>query len=588
MKKFVKGILCAAMIISLAACSTNNVEEEKPVLSFTAGTYTATAKGMKGDVTVEVEVSENEILSAKVTSQQETYGIGYGLETTPVEAIPAKVVETQGLGIDNITGATITTYAVKTAITDCLTQAGGDITLLESITENVAVLPTEYETEVVIIGAGAAGLSAGITALDEGAKVLVLEKQDITGGATARSGGKVMAAGTDIQKAAGIEDNAQMMFDYLKEIGGDYLNDEMVKEFCDNSLENYNWLADLGVKFQDVEPIHSSLPTWRVHNTLTGGGMTNGIGGQITVPLENQYTKNGGSIEYGVTVDSIVMNEAGEAVGVTGTRADGSKVTVNAKSVIIATGGYAQNREMMAMYDEHSGGYYTSVPTGNVGDGITMAEAVGADIYLNPNVQTVYTSFTCGVGINEEAGLIVTNKGERVVNEYTYQYHVAQAIQDAKSTTAYYIATSNDPNGTVQYGMMLDSTPRASSIEELAGLINMDPAVLSATVTRYNELCAKGVDEDFGKPADKMIPVQGETYYAILMNPAVTVTYSGIVTDSEAHVLDEEGNVIKGLYAAGETAFPGLFGTEYPGCGAAIGYAVYFGRAAGENAANGQ
>lgn len=587
MKKFVNGILCAAMVLSLAACA-NKSTEETPSLSFTAGTYTASAKGMKGDVTVEVEVSENAIVSVSVTDQHETYGIGYGLETTPVEAIPTKIVETQGLGVDTITGATITTNAILTAVTDCLTQAGGDIEQLENIHEKVVALPTEYSTDVVVVGAGAAGLSAGIEALGAGANVLILEKQDISGGATARSGGKVMAAGTDIQKAAGIEDTPELMFDYLKSVGGDYIDDDKLMEFCENSLENYNWLSDLGVKFQDVEPIHSSIPTWRVHNTEGGGGMTNGIGGQITVPLENQYTKNGGTIEYGITVDSIIMNDAGEAVGVTGTRKDGSKVTVNAKSVILATGGYAQNREMMAMYDDNSSGYSTSVPKGNVGDGITMAEEVGADIYINPGVQTVYVSYTCGVGINEEAGLIVTNKGERVVNEYTYQYHVAQAIQDAHSSTAYYIATANDPNMTVQYGMSLDSTVKASSIEELAGLIGMDAETLSNTVNRYNELCAKGVDEDFGKPADKMIPVEGDMYFAILLNPAVTVTYSGIVTDNEAHVLNENGDIIKGLYAAGETAFPGLFGTEYPGCGTAIGYSVYFGRAAGVNAANGQ
>ncbi len=122
-------------------------------------------------------------------------------------------------------------------------------------------------------------------------------------------------------------------------------------------------------------------------------------------------------------------------------------------------------------------------------------------------------------------------------------------MRKENSSLGYYIATSNDPTPTVQYGMSLESTVSADSIEELAKLIEVDPATLQATVDRYNELCEKGVDEDFGKPADKMYP-------------------------------------IKGLYAAGETAFEGLFGTEYPGCGVAISAGSYYGRVAGENAAN--
>lgn len=124
----------------------------------------------------------------------------------------------------------------------------------------------------------------------------------------------------------------------------------------------------------------------------------------------------------------------------------------------------------------------------------------------------------------------------------------------------------------------------ANSIEELAALIEIDPATLKATVDRYNELCAAGKDEDFGKSATKMIPLTGPTYAAIKLNPAVTVTYGGLVTDTASRVLNAEGSPISGLYAAGEVAFSGLFGTEYPCCGMAIGSAIYYGRIAGQEA----
>ena len=162
---------------------------------------------------------------------------------------------------------------------------------------------------------------------------------------------------------------------------------------------------------------------------------------------------------------------------------------------------------------------------------------------------------------------------------------MAEALAQAKSPKGYYIATDNDPNPTVQYGLTLDSTVKAASVEELAQELSMDPAVLKATVDRYNELCAKGEDEDFGKPAEYMIPLEGDTYYAIAMNPGSSVTFGGLGINENSQVLDTQDQPIKGLYAAGEVAFTGLFGTEYPCCGMAIGSAVYFGRVAGANAA---
>ena len=587
MKRALCLLLTSLVVVSTTACSTNTTTN-KSTNKYTPGVYTATTNGMHGsEMVVDVTFDETSITDVKVVSHGETYGIGYGMDTTPIETIPSKIVETQSLDLDTVTGATLTTTFLINAVKDAVTQAGGTVENLATKTEATKGEDQSYDVDVVVVGGGVAGISAAIEAAANGADVLILEKQSIVGGATTRSGGKLMANGTDIQKAEGIEDSNELMYDYLKEVGGDLIDDEKLKGFVDNSLETYNWMVDMGVKVQDVEPIHSSLTHYRVHNTEGGGGMTDGHGGQIIVPMMNKYNELDGDILYNVTANELLTNDNNEIVGVKGLAKDGSTVTVNAKSVILATGGYAQNKEMMERYSEFTNGYSTQVPTGNVGDGITMAEAVGAQIFNSPSTQTVYVSYTCGVGINEESGLIVTEDGKRFVNEYTYQYHVGDAMRKENSSLGYYIATSNDPTPTVQYGMSLDSTVSADSIEELAKLIDVDPATLKATVDRYNELCEKGVDEDFGKPADKMYPITGEKYYAIKLNPAVTVTFGGIVTDIESRVLDTNNNPIKGLYAAGETAFEGLFGTEYPGCGVAISAGSYYGRVAGENAAKG-
>ena len=554
-------------------------------VSYTPGTYTITTPGVKGDITMDVTFTEDAITAVEITDQTETYGIGWGMDTTPVAVVPAQIVERQSLDVDAITGATLTRNCILAGVEQAVAAANGNLAALKVPHEAAPLEDEVIDADIAIVGGGAAGLAAGIEPAQAGAKVVILEKQSIVGGATTRSGGKLMANGTEFQARQGIEDSNEKMFEYLKSVGGDYIDDAKLKYFVENSLDTFNWMVGMGVQVQDVEPIHSSLPDWRVHNVLGGGGMTDGHGGCIIVPMYDAFkAQESADIRYNVTANELLTNEDGAVVGVKGVRPDGSTVTVNAKSVILATGGYASNREMMAPYADFTENYSTQVPAGNLGDGITMAEAVGGQIYQNPGVQTVYVSYTCGVGINEEAGLIVTEDGERVVNEYTYQYHVGDALNKAKSNKAFYIAAANDPNPTVQYGLTLESTPSAATVEELAGLIGVDAATLKSTVDRYNELCAKGEDEDFGKPAEYMVPVEGEKLYALQLNPAVTVTFSGIVTDLNAQVLDADNQPIEGLYAAGETAFPGLFGTEYPGCGMAISSGAFYGRVAGAQA----
>lgn len=554
-------------------------------IAYKPGTYEGAAAGYHGDIKVSVTVDEKNIKEVKILEQNETYGIGQGMDTSPVNALPDRIVELQGLGVDGVTGATVTSNGVVNAVLNALEPACEDPSLLKDITETAEPKDETYDVDVVVVGAGTTGMSAAIEAAANGASVMLVEKQGIVGGAAARSGGKLMAAGTEYQKKENIEDNPQKMFDYLKSVGGEYVDDEKLMAFCENSLDVFNWMVDMGVQVQDIEPIHSSLKDWRVHNTMGGGGMTDGHGGQITVPMYEHYKSMNQGLLYNTTIDTILMNDKNEATGVSGVKKDGSKVTINAKSVIIATGGYANNKEMVRTYGEEFPFYATGVPGGNVGDGITMAEKAGAQIFENPAVQVVFLDYNSGVGINEESGLILNAEGKRVANEYSYQFHVGDQIAKTGSTHGWYIATAKDPTPTVQYAMSIDKTLKASSLEELAALMEVDPQVLTDTVARYNELCAKGKDDDFGKPAEYLYPVEGDTFYALKMLPSVTVTYSGIVTDIDARVLDKDNKPIANLYAAGEAAFPGLFGTEYPGCGMAISGGAYYGRVAGELAA---
>lgn len=559
--------------------------------SYQAGTYTATAKGHNGDITVEVTFTENAISEVKVLEHKETLGLGYGVSTAAIDAYPAQIVESQSLAIDAVTNATVTSNAVLAAVADAVTQAGGDAEALKIPAEKDGAEAALYNVDVVVVGAGAAGLSAAITAQEAGANVLLLEKGGVSGGSTVRSGGKILAAGTPWQEKQGFTDTPEMMYDYLMSFDRDgIMSEELVGTFCENSAENLQWLEDRGVKVQDVEYIHSALTPWRVHNTMGGGGQTSGHGGQITAPLTNLYEEKGGKTIYNCRAEELITDESGAVVGVKATMSDGTPVTVNAKGVILATGGYAKNEEMLDKYEDFlPNNLYGSVPNTCTGDGLTMAMAVGAKNFDAPGLQMVYVSYDCYCGINEESGLIVSEDGQRVVDEYTYQSHVAQALADADSTCGYYIAAKKDgaavePYPTIQMGVTLEHVPHASTIGELAGMIGVDASALESTVARYNELCAKGVDEDFGKPAQYMIPVEGDEYYAFRMTPGTSVTFGGLEIDVSGRVLDTENKPIDGLYAAGEVAFTGLFDAEYPCCGMAIGSAVYYGRAAAKTA----
>ena len=235
------------------AIKQKNGETESAV-SFTAGTYTSTVQGYRGEITGEVTFDETSIVSVNVTNCGDTFGIAYGMENTPVEALSAKIVETQSLGLDTVTGATVSSNAVIALVADAAAQAGADVDALKAVAvEKPAAEDVTYDVDVVVVGGGAAGLTAGISAIEAGAKVLIVEKQGITGGSTSRSGGKILGAGTDLMTEYGFDNNPDLLYDYLLEVGQDYINEDLLKPFVYGSADNLDYLTQHGVIFEDVE-----------------------------------------------------------------------------------------------------------------------------------------------------------------------------------------------------------------------------------------------------------------------------------------------------------------------------------------------
>ena len=328
--------------------------------SYNPGTYEGTGRGYGGKLIVSVTVSENRIESVKVTQHKEYRGIAWGLNTTPMERYPKLIVEYQTLNIPTVDGADLTCAAILDATAAALKAAGASKENIAALKAAPAPKAPEYQDEVrtvdvVVCGAGAGGLAAAIEAKLAGAEVVIVEKQGITGGATARSGGKLLGAGTKWQKKQGLYDNTDMVYDYLMDVGnrnGKFMDESKNRYLVDHLNQTLDWLTSIEATVKgdpaevlaepwqplskpvekdgvlkthfdvlDVEPIHVSLQPWRVHNSPGGGGQTNGEGGEISTPLTLYYENDlGGEIIYDTAMNEILTDEAGVVTGVTCTR----------------------------------------------------------------------------------------------------------------------------------------------------------------------------------------------------------------------------------------------------------------------------
>lgn len=617
---------------------------------YTPGTYTAEKQGNGGMIPVTVEFSENEILSVVIGENKETDGIA-----TPVfDKFPTQIVDGQTLNIDAISGATITSDAVLEAVADCVQQAGGDVEALKNKEANATTAGDDIEktADVIVIGGGGAGLSAAVSASENGATVILIEKGAALGGNTLRAGGAYNAVDSERQASVAMDesqitelkeiaalDESTIAEEYrptlatLKEQINEYLqgdtsvlfdsvelhiyqtykggrrtgldgteiygNYELVSELAEKSLEALNWL----VSHDEETEISNSIGTvlgglWpRMHS------LTTSVGHGFITPLQKAAEANGVEIML-ETAGKEVMMQDGRAVGVVAVMADGTKVTLHAnKAVIMATGGYGANPTMAMEYDNYWGNLNENMPTTNTalatGDGIVMGEAVGANlvgmgfIQLMPSSHPVSGALSGGLWTSAENQVFVNKEGKRFVSEYESRDVMAKAALEQTDGLFYIIcdqSTAGDPQsgGQNSWGNDIDqliadgSVLKADTLEELAEQIGCDPAVLVAEIERYNSFCESGEDLDFGKvKLGEQIDVG--PFYATPRSPSIHHTMGGLEINADAQVLDANGNVIPGFYAAGEVT-GGIHGGNRVG-GNAIPDIMVFGYIAGENAA---
>ena len=570
------------------------------------GTYTATVPSLidleglvnVGEMTLEATFKDNRIESISVPKYTDTQVIG-GIA---FEELAAKVVGNQSTAVDALSGATVSSNAFMNALNSCIEQAGGDPAAFRARVLPAHVPETvSYDTDFVIVGAGMAGLSAAIEAVDQGANVIICEAQDVFSNSTSRSVGEVMGANTKAQHEAGIEDTVEAFYDDIYSLYYDEpaLDPAVLKNMVFKSTDLNNFLLDNGWEVG----VLTNVSNKGVRATKRGH-ISKGAGSGLTNALVNSARAKGVNILLGTTVDTLLQDETGAYVGVHATTKDGDDVTVNGKAVLVATGSYSANPEMLARLNPKMDNIEILVGSGD-GSGYNMLEAAGADMIQIDYIAMMYYFY--GQGWTEFPELIpesptipncevlsVDGAGRRIVSEddftfeytkinYNEGYHEGYCIYGQATADKYPIMTRLGLGNKTHNGD--DFGYKEDTIEALAAHVGFDPEVLKATVDRYNELCDKGVDEDFGKESQYMVRIDAP-YYLLRMPMICTDGYNGARINEHAQVIDKEGNPIPGLYAAGAVASAQVTNINYFGCGTMLLNCGVYGREAADHVVN--
>ena len=551
-----------------------------------------------------------------------------------IEQFPGEVVEGNTINLDSISGATITSNAFVEAAKAALTEAGlnpDDYMAKADKTANGETV--SYDADVVVIGAGGAGMTAAMTAADAGQKVVILESQAMVGGNSARATGGMNAAKTvyqdenEFDQAAGVEktlataaekyaDNETITalaktvseqwaayqanptgyFDSVElmeldtMVGGKGINDpELVKTLCEGTADAIDWLDENGITLHNVSSF-GGASVKRIHRPVNEEGKVVSVGAYMIPLLQENCEKRGIDIVLNTTVDTILTDANGAAVGVSGTDKDGNTVVVNAKSVILATGGFGANLDMVTQYKPELAGFMTTNAAGAQGQGIEMATAIGAgtvdmdQIQIHPTVEA-NTAALITEGLRGDGAILINANGERFIDEVGTRDVVSAAEIAQPGSYSWLIVDQAmvDASSVIQGYIKKGYTKTGATYEELAKELDVDPAAFANTMETWNGYVEAKNDPDFGRTSFAN-PLNNGPYYAIKVTAGVHHTMGGVTINSATEVLKEDGTVIPGLFAAGEVT-GGVHGANRLG-GTAVADFVVFGRIAGESAAN--
>lgn len=575
-----------AMALLLAACqptatidapqtgetdATEAVAAGEPV----SGNFSGEGRGKYGPFVVDVTLADSVITGITVTENSES-----GFTAPVIEEMIAAMVDTNSTDVDTVTGATLTANALRNAAAAAVKESGATLAAKESSTE--APQLTDAETDIVVIGAGGAGLSAAIEAAQNDANVIVVEKNGFMGGNTNYATGGMNAAGTPYQEAEGIEDSPELYYeDTLK--GGKDLNDpELLTVLTTQSAPALAWLESIGADLSEIG--------------RSGGQSVNRIhkgpeGMPVGTHLMEVFTKNVDELDIDVRLYTKAVELLHDGNTVTGVKVeykDGQTYNISAKAVILATGGFGANPELVEKYNAELKGFGTTNTPGATGDALGLVEPLQValtdieQIQTHPTVVPVVNEMITE-GMRGDGAILINRAGERFTDELLTRDVVSQAILAQEEDTAFLVLDSTVFNAASTYAKYLDQgfLKEGATLAEIAEIIGCDPAVLEASVNTYNESVTAGSDAAFGRTSLD-VSLTEAPYYTVEVAPAIHHTMGGVKINPTGEVINMDGTPVVGLFAAGEVT-GGVHGGNRIG-GNAVTDIVVFGRIAGQSA----
>ena len=625
-KKSVSALAMAAIIaVSLFGYGCGAKPASTSSDAGVSGDFTGTAKGFGGDVSVTLTLTDGAITGCTAEGKDETQGVG----SEAIAKMPGEIAESGSIAVDGVSGATVTSTAIKEAAAAALTAAGLNPDDYKTAVEKTgSAEDSTVEADVVVVGAGGAGMTAAITAAGEGKSVVILESQSMVGGNSVRATGGMNAGKTVYQdenefgESAGVEktlktaaekyaDNETITalaktvseqwaayqanptgyFDSVElmeldtMIGGKGINDpELVETLCANSADAIDWLDEHGITLHNVSSF-GGASVKRIHRPVNAEGKTVSVGSYMIPLLQENCEKAGVKMMLDTTATEILTDANGAAVGVKATGASGETVTVNAKAVVLASGGFGANLDMVVKYKPELKGFMTTNAPGIQGQGIEMAQAIGAatvdmdQIQIHPTVEA-NTAALITEGLRGDGAVLINAEGKRFIDEVGTR-DVVSAAEIAQTGSYSWLVVDQamvDASSVIQGYIKKGYTVTGETYEELGKAMGVDEAAFAETMNTWNGYVEAKNDPDFGRTSFAN-PLNTAPYYAIKVTAGVHHTMGGLKINTNTEVLKADGSVIPGLFAAGEVT-GGVHGANRLG-GNAVADFVVFGRIAG-------
>lgn len=579
-------------------------ELQKVKLTFKPGTYTVEAKGHNSELAMNVTFSEERIEKIEADQSNESEG----LSDQVFIRLPQQIIDGQTLNVDVISGASASSQGLIDGVAEAVEMAGASSEVLKARpkpTIKWSKEVVEEEADVVIVGSGAAGISAALRADQMGLKTIVVEKLSFVGGAISISGGNQVVMGSKLQAAAGVSDDTAecMVEDFLA--NGSGLNvPELLTTLAENVGETTDWVHEyMGVEYDMKNGLHT-LAEYRKNRELAYEDGGHGFAASARKALERSNV----TIYLQTKAESLLTDGNGKVTGLTAVEDTGKRHNIHAQAVILTTGGYGNNPNLLSQELNNILFYGTKSSTG---DGILMTTTPELNaatrlmeygkIYPNGvEVSQGYAKSTIGGNIEvlKRNGLLVNTSGKRVINERASNKEILKVLlqqdpqmlfllMDAKHFEIFTEAVEEGGITREDLARWIENeaeTPQifqAATLEELAEKANMSRESLVDTVARYNGWVEKQKDEDFDRQLEFLQEKVGEgPYYMIEQKPRFATTMGGLVANSDLQVMNRNDQAIEGLYAAGEVV-GGVMGSDSPS-GANNAWALTSGKLAAE------